>query len=105
MAVRKLRDMGAEVAIILPPETERRRRSVPPEALLTFESCLRDAFGATAPPILNLRDSMPDEDFSDLSHLDPKGSAAFSKKLAVALEGLPVFRASLRPRAEPDKSP
>ena len=83
--VRELRGAGAEVVIALFPEAGRRRVAAPPEFLRTTEEALHRAFGASAPPILDFRDAMPDDDFFDLSHLNPTGRAAFTDRLGRAL--------------------
>jgi hypothetical protein len=87
--VRTLRDAGAEVVIVLTPESERRRVAAPPEFLATLREVLRQGFGPDAPPLLDFRDAMPADAFFDLSHLNPRGRAAFTDRLGRALRELP----------------
>jgi hypothetical protein len=96
--IRTLCDAGSEVVIVLVPESSRLRNSIPPAAVNSLATALNRAFGPTAPPVLNLRDAIPDPLFFDLVHLDPDGRVAFTKHLAQALDHLaPLVRNSDSP--------
>ncbi len=83
--VHLLREAGAEVFVVLAPETERRRVATPPEFLVTLRESLREGFGPHAPPLLDFRDAMPADALFDLSHLNPGGRAAFTERLGHSL--------------------
>jgi hypothetical protein len=83
--VRRARAQGVEVMVVLLPATKRVRDALPPGAGRFPETVLRRAFGADAPPVLDLCDTMPDDAFYDLVHLTSKAREAFSEKLSRAL--------------------
>jgi len=83
--IRRFRERGADVEIVLMPEHSSLRERVPPEALATLYAALAQAFGERAPPVIDLRDASPDGDFTDISHLNADGRRALGPVLAAAL--------------------
>lgn len=79
--VRLSRSIGAEPTIVIMPAASMFRREVPPEARRSLYAALRDAFGDSVPRVIDLEDSMPDELFLDLHHLNERGRAAFTPRL------------------------
>ncbi len=89
-----LRERGARVLVVLMPESSALRALVPPEAARTIALVLGGS-GGTDPvhgdpvSLVDLRDSMGDEWFSDHTHLNPEGrkvfSALFAEKMRVVL--------------------
>jgi hypothetical protein len=86
--VGEFRDVGSEVVLVVLPEMERLRALALPEPFRALDAALGRAFGASAPPVLDLRAAMPDEAFYDLTHCNPRGRAALSARLARALADL-----------------
>ena len=66
--VRQARGRGIEPVIVLLPESSPMRASIPAEAMGTLRAVLRGAFGPGSPPVVNLRDSIPDAQFHDNVH-------------------------------------
>ncbi len=75
-AERKVKEL-----IVLLPETSRSRSMVPREATLNLRLALNDALGSEAPPIIDLRDMLPDSMFLDLVHLNGEGRDALTPRL------------------------
>ena len=97
-----LRAAGAEVVIVAMPLRSSLRSRLPAEARRHIGDVLARAFGADAPPYLDLTDALPDEGFSNHNHANPKGRAAFSAILARRLhEVLAPGPAAGRPPARP----
>jgi len=74
-----------KLVIVLMPERAMMRARVPPKAEGCLKKIMEEAFSSEAPPVLNLRDLMPDAYFFDLVHLNKRGRLAFSKQLAAKL--------------------
>jgi hypothetical protein len=83
--VRRFRDRGAAVVLVLMPESSRLRRRMPPEASRALEAALGRAFPGSMPPILDLRDAVEDAGFVDLAHLNHAGCLRCSRRLAEAI--------------------
>lgn len=69
------RARGAVVVVVLMPENSRMRKRMPPNIREVVAQPLRQAFGEDMPPVLDLRDTVEDEGFVDLTHLNQRGSA------------------------------
>ena len=61
------------------------RAAVPAEAMDCLRAVLRDAFGPAAPPIVDLRDAIPDRMFHDEVHEKREGRVAATRLLIEAL--------------------
>ncbi|MBN4061061.1 hypothetical protein JYU15_01355, partial [bacterium AH-315-I18] len=83
--IKQLQSQEAQVLIMLMPEYSTLRQAVPAIALQRLKSNLKIAFGDTAPQIIDMRESLPDELFSDISHVNSAGRAAYSKRIAPIL--------------------
>jgi hypothetical protein len=83
--ISQARSHGAEVMITLVPERSNLRSRIPPAALRCFHETLERGFGADAPPILDLRDAIADDEFHDDLHLRLTGRRQATLKLAQAL--------------------
>ena len=81
-----LRRAGAEVVIVVLPEMERLRLLDLPEPPRLLDAALRQAFASSAPPVLDLRDAIPDSMFYNLDHLNAAGRAAFTARLGQTLD-------------------
>jgi hypothetical protein len=79
---------GAQVFIILLPEPTPVRKKIPPQAKATLRAVLQENFADQAPPVIDLRDTISDEMFSDHIHLNANGRKAFSLLLAKQLRAL-----------------
>jgi hypothetical protein len=83
--VSQYQELGTEVILLILPEPVALRSQVPPaEQQFLIDSVTR-RFGSASPAILNLRDALPEELFSDLGHLNNTGRATFSRQLAQIL--------------------
>jgi predicted dienelactone hydrolase len=71
--------------IMLVPERSTLRSRIPPAALRSFQETLERGFGADAPPVLDLRDGIPDDQFHDDLHLKLAGRRRATQELAQAL--------------------
>jgi hypothetical protein len=80
-AVRAARSTGARVLVVLLPEMNQMRRDAPESAHRLPGEILAAAFGAQAPPILDLRDTVPDEDFMNFLHTNRQGNDLFTSIL------------------------
>jgi hypothetical protein len=79
--VRDARGLGASVIVVLMPESSPVRASVPPEAMRCLREALGRGFGPDAPPVVDLREALPDDRFSDTIHPDERGRREFSGRL------------------------
>ena len=77
---------GTRVFIVLMPESTQLRSLEPPEALQALESVLENAFPADTVPIIDMRNSMPEEYFYDFAHLNWAGRKLFSQRFAKTIE-------------------
>jgi hypothetical protein len=84
--IREARSHGIEVVLLLLPERSDFRSRVPPDAMASLREALRAGFGADAPPVINLRDAVPDDSqFHDTLHLRSEARFLTTKRL---IEGL-----------------
>jgi hypothetical protein len=93
--IEQFRAKGAEVVLVLLPEHSRFRQAVPAEALDVLRAFLAQHLGGDVPPILNYRDTIPDEGLADLMHANAKGRELFSRRLG---KDLPRYLARHPPR-------
>jgi hypothetical protein len=96
----ELQARGAKVIVVLMPEYSELRGRVPSIALERLLASLLEKFGASAPPVLNFRDALSDDDFADISHVNAAGREDFSRLLAAKLVGFlpdhpPLMAASI----------
>jgi hypothetical protein len=75
----RCRTLKIKQLIVLMPETSKFVALVPPEAEQSIASALRAALGAEAPPIVDLRHSIPDEQFRDPLHVDRSAREILSR--------------------------
>jgi hypothetical protein len=88
--IRAARSRGIEVVILLLPERSDLRSRVPAEAMTCLNETLRRAFeGTGAAPVVDLRDTIADDQFHDTLHLNQKGRAETSRRLAEYLRARP----------------
>ena len=74
-----------KVVVVLMPEHSRLRARVPVVAMRTLTDPLSREFGNQAPAIVDLRDTIPDSGFLDISHMNSDGRTLFSPQLAGAI--------------------
>lgn len=82
------RDRGGQrcaVVLVLMPEHSQLAQRIPPAGVDALTHWLHATYGHDAPPVLNLRQVMPDDAFTDVSHLNRPGSEAFSRLLGAEL--------------------
>ncbi|MGD0464562.1 MAG: hypothetical protein ABSB74_18910 [Tepidisphaeraceae bacterium] len=94
-----LQSRGARVVVVVMPEHSELRRRVPPIAMERLLASLREGLGGNAPPVVNFRDALDDDGFSDISHLNVNGRAAFSRLLASRIAGFLPDRTPLMARS------
>jgi hypothetical protein len=75
----------AEVVVVLMPEHSRLRARIPDVAMRTLTDPFRRELGEQAPAIIDLRDTIPDSGFLDISHMNNDGRTLFSPQLADAI--------------------
>lgn len=80
-----LRDRGAEVIVALMPESSAFRTRLPSEPKQYLLAYLRREFGHSAPPVFDFQNTIADDMFSDLLHMNDGGRAAFTIQLARAI--------------------
>ncbi len=83
--VEQFQNRGSEVVIVLMPEHSSLRERIPPEAMDALLGPLDREFGDGSPSIVDLRESVSDSGFTDISHLNDEGRAYFSPLLAEAI--------------------
>jgi len=79
----KARD--ADIMIVLMPEHSSLRQRIPPEAMDALLDPLHEAFSDRLPPVIQLREAIPDSGFADISHLNESGRTRLSPLLAAAI--------------------
>jgi hypothetical protein len=82
----ELQARGATVVVMLMPEYSELRQRVPPIALERLRASLRQ-LGNNTPAVVNFRDALSDDDFSDISHVNVSGRADFSRLMAAKIVG------------------
>jgi hypothetical protein len=80
----ELQARGARVVVVVMPEYSELRKRVPPIALERLLASLKQ-LGNNAPAVVNFRDALSDDDFSDISHANLSGRADFSRLLAAKI--------------------
>ncbi len=90
--IRMARGRGIETAIVLLPEAGAMRASIPAEAMQCLDAVLRDAFGDGAPPVIDLRAAIRDDEFHDTIHPKRAGRRDATAALVAALRALPSPR-------------
>lgn len=94
--VRGLRSRGSVVLVAVMPERSELRARIPPDGMAAIRRGLQEGFGADAPPLLDLRDAVPDDGFTDLTHVNSQGRRIVSRLLGGRVaEVLPAGRAPL----------
>ncbi|MAX24727.1 MAG: hypothetical protein CMJ19_09515 [Phycisphaeraceae bacterium] len=83
--IKQTQERGAKVVIMLMPEHSRLRASVPEVAMQRLKTDLDQTFGDAAPEIVDMRDSLADDNFSDISHTNSAGRMQYSKLIAPML--------------------
>ena len=73
---------GSKVVLVLMPEYSELRRRLPDNAVTELLNNLQTTLGANMPPVVNLRDAIGDEGFTDISHTNTEGRDAFTRLLA-----------------------
>jgi hypothetical protein len=90
---------GMATALVVMPEGPTFRSWYPPGAWESVEQALHQVSRECDVPLLNLRCTVPEEEFSDSHHLMASGAARFTRDLAARLE--PLLRRIARPEAAP----
>ena len=85
--LRRFREMGSKVYIIIMPMRSYIRSHVPPNAKGVLIDVIKNAFPGDPPPIYDMEDTMPDRYFTDEAHLSKAGSTRLSKLVAEKLTG------------------
>lgn len=76
------RQQNIHVVFLLTPECSEFRSLYPPEAQRTLAQFVGEISSAHAVPVIDARDWLPDEAFSDGHHVLPNGSKRFTARLA-----------------------
>ena len=71
--VREVRARGITVVLLLLPEASKLRAQIPPEAMTCLNETLQKGFGDNPPPLINLREALPDSLFHDTIHPNREG--------------------------------
>jgi hypothetical protein len=83
--VRQARATGAEVVLLLMPEATSLREAVPPGAVASLREALDRGFGPEAPPVIDLRAALSDDEFAGTIHATKAGRQATTARLIEAL--------------------
>ena len=83
--IREARGRGIEVVVLLLPESSSLRALIPPEAMGCLRGALEGGFGPAAPPVIDLRSSLADDQFHDSIHPRKSGREAATRRLMDAL--------------------
>jgi hypothetical protein len=83
--IRVLNKAGTEVIILLVPEESRIRKYRPLEAMAVLRTSLASAFGAGAPAVLDFRDAVADDKFTDVQHVNTEGREIVTERLIRSL--------------------
>jgi hypothetical protein len=82
----ELQSRGATVVVVIMPEYSELRERMPPIAMERLLASLHQ-LSNNAPAVVNFRDALGDEDFSDISHVNTAGRTDFSRLLAAKIVG------------------
>ncbi|MGP0068055.1 MAG: hypothetical protein ACLQGP_31220 [Isosphaeraceae bacterium] len=88
--IRLAESAGAQVVILVLPEESRLRAGIPEIAMKSLATLLREDFGKDSPPVIDLRDAIPDDLFFDYIHLDPSGRQVLTKRFIEELNKLKI---------------
>lgn len=83
--VQQARSLGSEIVVVLLPESSVMRANVPIEAVQCLKAALDRAFGPASPPVIDLRDTIPDALFHDNLHPKRAGRLATTRALVEAI--------------------
>ncbi len=86
------RAAGTQVVVLLLPEPKLLRAEVPETALTTLSTLLKATPDSPAIPLLDLRQSLDEDQFRDFVHVNRTGRQALTRKLASNLEPLILVR-------------
>lgn len=84
--VRRFKDRGSSVLIVLLPDHPVIQRRIPQAAKAVFDQALNGASRPVRTAVIDLRAGIDSDGFVDLSHLNRKGSAQFSASLGERLK-------------------
>ena len=76
--VRTAQSIEAEVIIVIMPIMSRLRFSTPPVATQSIHELLHENFGAKAPRVVDLYQSVPDDQFMDYIHVNARGAKSLN---------------------------
>lgn len=77
-----LQAKGTEVIVVLMPEHSRLRQRIPADAMNLLVAEPEQGYGQVALPIVDMRDSIPDSGFKDISHMNEQGRLMYAPLLA-----------------------
>jgi hypothetical protein len=80
--IREAQNAGLRVALVIMPEGPIMRRLYPPGLWERIEESVLGLARARGVPVLNFRESLPEEAFFDSHHVNPRGARAYSRALA-----------------------
>lgn len=87
-AIQQLQAKGSRVAVILMPEVEEARISIPSEVRTLLYEAIQTHFPGDSVPILDLSAVLPDIEFYDHAHANEFGRIRLSEELAREIPGL-----------------
>ena len=78
------------------PEHSLLHARLPPEAMHALQGALDDGLGAGNTPLLDLRNTVPDSGFTDITHVNAEGRMIVSQLLAARInQSMPQGRPPL----------
>ncbi len=80
--INKFSEHPTDILIVLMPEHSKLRARIPPAALDTLLRPLTQALGGATPEIVDMRTTVPDSGFTDISHMNSVGRRLFSPLLS-----------------------
>jgi hypothetical protein len=86
--IRLARSLSTEAVIVVMPENSTFRAYMPAIASKTLADLLEENFGAGAPPVIMLREALPDDLFLDFYHPTDEGVAVLTGKLGEEMNKL-----------------
>ncbi len=89
---------GTRCFLVLVPESSRLREKTPPGATAPILRGLPRALGPDAPVILDYREALPDDEFGNVNHLNPRGREILTRRLARDLRPYLEGRSDPAPR-------
>ena len=84
--VKEFRERRGKIMIVLMPEYSALKERVPREGLELLRAGLDRGFGESTLAVFNLRATIDDGEFVDISHLNTRGRTTFSRLLAEMIE-------------------